>query len=123
VRKSSAALDIRVKRIYEEPAKSDGTRVLVDRLWPRGVRKDDAALTQWLRDVAPSDALRRWFGHEASRWEGFQHRYAEELKGKEELLDELRRLAAAGRLTLLYGARDEEHNEAVVLRDILLERK
>jgi uncharacterized protein YeaO (DUF488 family) len=122
MRKSSSGLDIKVKRMYEKPAKSDGARVLVDRLWPRGVRKDDAALTQWLRDVAPSDALRRWFGHEASRWDGFRHRYADELKGKEELLDELRRLAGSRRLTLLYGARDEEHNEAVVLRDILLER-
>jgi uncharacterized protein YeaO (DUF488 family) len=98
--------------------------VLVDRLWPRGVRKADAALAHWFRDVAPSDALRRWFGHEPSRWEGFQRRYTEELKEKEASDDaelaELKRLAGTGPLTLLYGAHDEAHNQAVVLRDLLL---
>jgi uncharacterized protein YeaO (DUF488 family) len=120
----SVTLDIRIKRVYEKPAESDGARVLVDRLWPRGVRKAEAALAHWFRDVAPSDALRRWFGHEPKRWAGFQRRYADELKAadepKEEQLAELRRLAGAGRLTLLFGARDEAHNEAVVLRDFLL---
>lgn len=123
--KSSARLDIRLKRVYEEPAESDGTRVLVDRLWPRGIRKADAALAHWFREVAPSDGLRRWFGHEPSRWEAFRRRYAEELKAAEAAKDaelaELRRLAGAGRLTLLYGAHDEAHNQAVVLRDLLLE--
>jgi uncharacterized protein YeaO (DUF488 family) len=117
--------DIRLKRVYEKPAKSDGTRVLVDRLWPRGVRKADAALAHWFREVAPSDGLRHWFGHEPSRWEAFRRRYAEELKAAEAAKDaelaELRRLAGAGRLTLLYGAHDEAHNQAVVLRDLLLE--
>ena len=120
----SVTLDIRIKRVYEKPAESDGARVLVDRLWPRGVRKAEAAFAHWFRDVAPSDALRRWFGHEPKRWTGFQRRYADELKAadepKEEQLAELRWLAGSGRLTLLFGARDEAHNEAVVLRDFLL---
>jgi uncharacterized protein YeaO (DUF488 family) len=125
--KPHATPDIKVKRVYEKPAKSDGTRVLVDRLWPRGIRKADAALAHWFRDVAPSDELRRWFGHEPSRWEGFQRRYSEELKAKEASDDaelaELKRLAEAGRLTLLYGAHDEAHNQAVVLRDLLLKER
>jgi uncharacterized protein YeaO (DUF488 family) len=122
--KSAATPEIGIKRVYEKPAKSDGARVLVDRLWPRGVRKEDAALAHWFRDVAPSDALRRWFGHEPSRWEDFRRRYEDELRAKEAAKDkelaELRQLAQAGRLTLLYGAHDEAHNQAVVLRDFLL---
>jgi uncharacterized protein YeaO (DUF488 family) len=121
--KPAAALDIELKRVYEKPAESDGTRVLVDRLWPRGVRKADAALAHWFRDVAPSDELRRWFGHDPTKWKEFRRRYVAELRADEnarERLIELRRLAAAGRLTLLFGARDEEHNEAIVLRDMLL---
>jgi uncharacterized protein YeaO (DUF488 family) len=122
--KSQRSLDVRVRRVYEEPAASDGTRVLVDRIWPRGVRKADAALAHWFRDVAPSDALRRWFGHDPRKWDEFQRRYTEELKAREAAsepeLAELRRLAGAGPLTLLYGAHDETHNQAVVLRDVLL---
>lgn len=116
-------LDVRIKRIYEKPAASDGTRVLVDRLWPRGVRKDEAALAHWFRDVAPSPELRRWFNHDVARWDAFRRRYTEELEAKGAQLEELRRLAQAGRLTLLFAARDEEHNDAVVLRDALLGTK
>jgi uncharacterized protein YeaO (DUF488 family) len=116
--------EIEVKRIYEKPAASDGARVLVDRLWPRGVRKDNAALAHWFREVAPSNELRRWFGHDPKRWEEFRRRYTKELEAKgaekDAELAELHRLAKAGRLTLLYGAHDEAHNQAVVLRDFLL---
>src|SRR6185437_7270490 len=120
--KSTAHLDIRLKRAYEAPAKSDGTRVLVDRLWPRGVRKEAAAVDHWFRDLAPSTELRQWFGHDVGRWREFQRRYAAELKHHAELLDELLRLVREGTLTLVFAARDEEHNDAVVLKQVLLER-
>jgi uncharacterized protein YeaO (DUF488 family) len=113
------APSIRLKRAYSPPAAGDGTRVLVDRLWPRGVKKADAAIDHWFRDVAPSAELRRWFGHDASRWAEFRRRYRAELKQHGKELDELRRLSRAGPLTLVFAARDEEHNDAVVLRDVL----
>jgi uncharacterized protein YeaO (DUF488 family) len=94
-------------------------RVLVDRLWPRGVSKEKAAIDHWLRELAPSSELRRWFGHDPARWEGFRRRYAAELAEHREQLDELRQMAARGPITLVYGARDEAHNDAVVLRDVL----
>lgn len=112
-------MGIAIKRIYAPAGAGDGYRVLVDRLWPRGVRKEDAALDGWLREVAPSPALRRWFGHEPSRWEGFRHRYAAEL---DTLADHWRPLpdrAAHHRVTLLYAARDEEHNHALALKNYL----
>ena len=112
-------MGIAIKRIYAPAGAADGYRVLVDRLWPRGVRKEDAALDGWLREVAPSPALRRWFGHEPSRWEGFRHRYAAEL---DTLADQWRPLAdraAHHRVTLLYAARDEEHNHALALKNYL----
>lgn len=114
--------DIRLKRAYDPPARSDGTRVLIDRLWPRGMTKEKAELDQWFRDVAPSSDLRRWFGHDPARWHEFQHRYRGELRQHADLLDELLELARKGTLTLVFGARDEEHNDAVVLRQALLER-
>jgi uncharacterized protein YeaO (DUF488 family) len=117
-----AASNIKLKRAYEPPASDDGTRILVDRLWPRGVSKSDAALDQWMKDIAPSTELRQWFGHDPERWEAFRRRYAEEVHENEELLDQLRSLAKKGIVTLVYGARDEEHNDAVVLRDVLLGR-
>lgn len=116
------ARNLRLKRAYEAPAADDGTRVLVDRLWPRGLSKEKAALDRWERDVAPSTALRQWFGHEPARWEEFGRRYRAELKAQTALLDELRRLARKGPLTLVYGAKDEEHNDAAVLRAVLLGR-
>jgi uncharacterized protein YeaO (DUF488 family) len=109
------AFDLMVKRVYEPPAPDDGQRVLVDRIWPRGVRKDDAALTLWLKDIAPSDELRQWFGHEPSRWAEFQKRYRVELDGNEEVVAQLHALLGDGKVTLLYGARDEVHNNAVAL--------
>ena len=112
-------MSIAVKRIYAPAAAGDGFRVLVDRLWPRGLRKEDAALDAWIREVAPSTALRRWFGHEPSRWEAFRHRYAAELDGLAEHWRPLAERARHGRLTLLYAARDEEHNQALVLKDYL----
>ncbi|MBV8737865.1 MAG: DUF488 domain-containing protein [Alphaproteobacteria bacterium] len=112
-------LDIRLKRAYETPAAEDGIRVLVDRVWPRGVRKSAAAIDLWAKDLAPSTELRRWFGHDPTRWEEFRRKYQEELSHRAERLNELRALAQQGRLTLVFGARDEHHNQAVVLRDLL----
>ena len=109
------AFDIAVKRAYEPPAKADGQRVLVDRIWPRGVAKKDAALTHWLREIAPSDELRKWFGHEPERWAEFQKRYRAELDRNEEAVAQLRGLLGHGKVTLLYGAHDEAHNNAVAL--------
>lgn len=112
---------IRTKRVYDAPSPSDGKRVLVDRLWPRGVSKDRAHLDQWCKDIAPSDALRRWFHADPSQWETFEQRYQAELATKPDLLRELASLAEAGVVTLLFGSRDEEHNNATVLRDRLLQ--
>lgn len=115
-------MDIRIKRIYDPPSQEDGFRVLVDRLWPRGVKKEDAALYAWRKDVAPSDKLRRWFGHDPHRWEEFQRRYEAELEANHEGVQWLLDLARKGRLTLCYGARDPLHNQAVVLREFLLRK-
>ncbi|HEX7047410.1 MAG TPA: DUF488 family protein [Gammaproteobacteria bacterium] len=113
--------DIQLKRAYDLPARGDGYRVLVDRLWPRGRSKAQLALDEWCKDIAPSDELRKWFGHDAARWTEFRKRYRAELREKTELLDAL--LAhARPRLTLVFGAADETHNQAVVLRARLLER-
>jgi uncharacterized protein YeaO (DUF488 family) len=108
-----------VKRVYEAPATSDGYRVLVDRVWPRGLKKEDAALDIWSKELAPSTALRKWFGHDPARWEGFRHRYASELDGLAEFWRPLVTRAARHRVTLLFGARDEEHNNAVALKAYL----
>jgi uncharacterized protein YeaO (DUF488 family) len=112
-------MDIRRKRAYEAPAASDGYRVLIDRLWPRGVPKTDAEIDEWARELAPTTELRRWFGHDPERFDAFRERYLAELATHEDKLRELRRRARKGRLTLVYGARDEEHNDAVVLAELL----
>jgi uncharacterized protein YeaO (DUF488 family) len=112
-------MDVRLKRAYEPPATSDGYRVLIDRLWPRGVRREGARLDEWARELAPSAELRRWFGHDPERFDEFRRRYAAELAEQEEKLRELRRRARSGTLTLVYGAHDKEHNDAVVLAEIL----
>jgi uncharacterized protein YeaO (DUF488 family) len=109
---------VRLKRVYDPPSSEDGRRVLVDRLWPRGLSKQKARLDDWLKEVAPSHELRRWFGHDPERWAEFRRRYEEELKGAP-ALEQLKRMAAEGPLTLLYAARDEAHNEAVVLAEHL----
>lgn len=106
---------IRLKRAYDAPAAEDGYRVLVDRLWPRGVSREDAALDRWMREVAPSDELRTWFDHDPEKWVEFRRRYEDELDAREDNLVFLRQKAEAGTLTLVYGARDTEHNQAVVL--------
>lgn len=116
------AANIRLKRAYEPPATSDGRRILVDRLWPRGISKADAAIDRWMKDIAPSTDLREWFGHDAERWPEFQRRYALEVRKHREQLAELRRLARKDPLTLVYSARDETHNDAVALRQVLLGR-
>jgi uncharacterized protein YeaO (DUF488 family) len=108
-------LDVAVKRVYDPSEQADGQRVLVDRLWPRGLSRERAELTLWLKDIAPSDELRHWFDHKAERWEEFQRRYAAELAGKAEALRELGNLLENGRVTLLYAAHDEKHNNAVAL--------
>jgi len=110
---------IAIKRVYEPPAKADGYRVLVDRLWPRGLKKEDAALDAWAKELAPSAALRRWFGHDPARWDAFRHRYASELDTRVEHWRSLAEQATRHRVTLLYGARDEEHNNAVALKAFL----
>ena len=111
---------VKLKRAYESPADEDGTRVLVDRLWPRGVRKTDAAIDQWAKELAPSTELRKWFGHDPARWEEFRQRYLAEIHEHREAFDRLRDLARKGPVTLVYAAHDEAHNDAVVLREILL---
>ncbi|MCP5316210.1 MAG: DUF488 family protein [Chromatiaceae bacterium] len=110
---------IRCRRIYEAPKPDDGLRVLVERLWPRGVRKADAAIHLWMKDVAPSPALRQWFGHRPARWGEFQQCYRNELAANTGPIDELLQLAAERDLTLVYAARDEPGNSAQVLRDYL----
>lgn len=115
-----AAGEVRLKRAYETAESSDGMRVLVDRLWPRGVSKDAAAVDLWLKDVAPSTELRKWFGHDPARWPEFQRRYGEEVRKHPEAFEQLRDLACKQRVTLVYAAKDEEHNDAVVLRSLLL---
>ncbi len=113
---------IRVKRIYDPPDRHDGFRVLVDRIWPRGVRKEDAKVDLWLKDVAPSAELRRWFGHDPERWAEFRRRYRAELKDRPEALKLLRDKALGGTVTLLFAARDPERNKAVALAEIVASR-
>lgn len=109
----------KLKRAYEKPAKDDGFRVLVERLWPRGVTKQKAALDEWLKDVAPSPELRKWFGHEPAKWEEFRRRYRDELKQHADQVKELTQRGQKGDVTLVYGAKDQEHNAAVVLKEVL----
>jgi uncharacterized protein YeaO (DUF488 family) len=112
-------VDVRLKRVYEQPAPSDGYRVLIDRLWPRGVSRTRALLDEWDKDLAPSPGLREWFGHDPSRFEGFRLRYFEELRPHRARLAELRPRARESTLTLVYATKDSEHNDAVVLAEVL----
>jgi uncharacterized protein YeaO (DUF488 family) len=116
------AAHVRLKRAYDPLDRNDGRRILVDRLWPRGVTKDHAGVDEWLKELAPSTELRKWFGHDPERWGEFRRRYAKEIHGHAELLARLRELAREGPITLVYSAHDEVHNDAVVLRDVLLGR-
>ncbi len=112
-----------LRRAYDAPTRNDGYRVLVDRLWPRGVRRADARLDEWCRDLAPSNELRRWFGHDPRRWAEFQRRYRAELTEHHDAVDRLAGRTDTRRVTLVYGARDPEHNNAVVLRDVIDEHR
>lgn len=112
-------MDIRLKRAYEPPSPADGYRVLIDRLWPRGVSRRDAKLDGWDKELSPSTELRRWFGHDPTRFQEFRRRYIEELSGQRPRLTALRRRARTGTLTLVYSAHDTQHNDAVVLAEVL----
>jgi len=107
----------RIKRVYELPDKHDGRRILVDRIWPRGLTKEKACIDLWLKDIAPSTKLRKWFDHNPGRWEKFKERYLDELKGNSEQIQLLKQELDKGIVTLVYGAKDEEHNQAVVIQE------
>ena len=121
MRLPGSGVEVRIKRVYLPPDPSDGRRVLVDRLWPRGLTRGAAAIDDWFREVAPSHALRAWFGHQPERWEEFRVRYLIELKSPPAfaLLERLREVASAGALTLVYSAKDEARNQAVVIAQAL----
>jgi uncharacterized protein YeaO (DUF488 family) len=110
---------LKIKRVYEKPEPGDGTRILVDRLWPRGLSKAKAKLDLWLKEIAPSTELRKCFGHDAKNWRSFRARYERELKNHAEQIELIKSKAGAGTVTLLYAARDQKHNEAVVLKELL----
>lgn len=112
---------LRIKRAYEPPSPDDGLRILVDRLWPRGLKKENARIDEWMKGIAPSDALRRWFGHDAEKWTEFKQRYAEELSrpAAQEGVDSIRKWSAEKTVTLVYAASDESHNNAVALAEFL----
>lgn len=110
-------MNIKIKRVYEPPDKDDGMRILVDRLWPRGLTKEKASVNLWLKDIAPSTELRKWFGHDPSKWEEFKKRYLGELKDNREQIRLLKQEVEKGVVTLVYGAKDEAHNEALVLQE------
>ena len=113
-------MSIAIKRVYEKPVPGDGARILVDRLWPRGVSKERAKLDLWLKDIAPSTELREWFGHDPKKWIGFQKKYKIELANNEEPVAELKKIIRQNKtVTLLYAAKDEEHNEAIVINNLL----
>lgn len=109
-------MDIRLKRVYEEPSESDGTRILIDRLWPRGLTKEKAKVDVWLKEIAPTTELRKWFNHEPSKWPEFKKRYKTEISNNPEAISALKKHLASGKATILYGAKDEEHNDAVVIK-------
>ncbi len=110
---------VKTKRIYDPPAAGDGTRILVDRLWPRGLTKEDARIDEWLKEIAPSNELRKWFGHDPAKWKEFRSKYLEELRQQGPLLEELKGKARRGTVTLLFAAKDADHNNAVVLKELL----
>ena len=115
-------MTIRIKRAYEKPEKEDGIRILVDRLWPRGISKEKAGIDRWLKEIAPSHELRRWYGHAREKWPEFRSRYGAELKQRPELVDELIRLSRKGTVTLLYSSKEQNFNNAVALK-LFLESK
>jgi uncharacterized protein YeaO (DUF488 family) len=116
-------MNIQLKRVYEEPRDTDGKRILIDRLWPRGVTKAKAQIDIWLKDIAPSTELRTWFGHDPSKWDDFKQRYKNELKNNSEAVSKLLEHMSQGKVTFVYSAKDKEHNDAVVLAEYLGERE
>lgn len=112
-------MTIKIKRVYEQPDQDDGVRILVDRLWPRGLTKEKAAVDLWLKEIAPSTELRKWFGHDPAKWSSFRGRYETELRHNDDLIKLLKQKAGEGTVTLVYGARDQKHNEALVLKQFL----
>jgi uncharacterized protein YeaO (DUF488 family) len=110
---------LQIKRVYDEPSPEDGERVLVDRIWPRGLSKEKARVDRWEKELGPSTELRKWFGHEPAKFEEFAKRYREELKSQQGRIEELRSLSKKQAVTLVYGARDEQHNQAVVLQSVI----
>lgn len=110
---------IKIKRIYDPVADDDGKRILVDRLWPRGIKKENAKIDEWLKDIAPSNELRKWFSHDPSKWQEFRKRYRSELKKNSSLIERLATESKRGTITLLFTAKDKEHNNAVVLREVI----
>ncbi len=118
-----AKLNIAIKRAYEAPAAKDGYRILVDRLWPRGIKKEELKLDEWIKDIAPSSTLRKWFGHQEERFEEFERRYEKELTKQSDQLNRIRHLAEKKKITLVYGAKDTLLNQAAVLQKILVEKE
>ena len=112
-------MGVRVKRVYDQPAKADGYRMLVDRLWPRGLKKSEARIDEWLREIAPSTALRKWFNHDPDKWKEFKKKYSAELDDHREQVEKLAREARKRTITLLFSARDTEHNNAVALKEYI----
>jgi len=112
-------MNIKIKRAYEQPQKEDGLRILVDRLWPRGLTKEKASVDLWLKEIAPSTELRKWFAHDPGKWKSFRGRYQTEISHNHDLIKVLKEKAREGTITLIYGARDEKHNEALVLKQFL----
>ena len=112
---------IKIKRVYDLPDKTDGMRVLVDRLWPRGIKKEDAGFDLWLKDIAPSAELRKWFAHDPSKWQEFRTRYRQELKDRPGMIEDLKKTARKGTVTLLFAAKDADRNNAAVLKEMLEE--
>jgi uncharacterized protein YeaO (DUF488 family) len=110
---------LKTKRIYDPPSADDGTRVLVDRLWPRGITKDKAAINEWMKEIAPSDELRKWFGHDPDKWQEFRRRYKNELRTKTELIQKLKSESKRGTVTLLFSSKEQEHNNVAVLKEVL----
>lgn len=110
---------IKIKRIYDPVSSDDGRRILVDRLWPRGIKKEKAGIDEWLKDIAPSNELRKWFSHDPKKWPEFRTRYKKELKSKSEITEKLRKEGRRGKITLLFSAKDIEHNNAVVLKEVI----
>lgn len=126
-RRSSQAIEaelrvgmkIKIKRVYEQPDNGDGVRILVDRLWPRGLTRENASVDLWMKEIAPSTKLRKWFGHDPDKWKSFRTRYETEIRHRDDLVNVLKQKAMEGTITILYGARDQKHNEALVLKQFL----